>query len=152
VGLFKHGYAIGLRSGKKKPRTYEIWVAMRNRCNGPNHCAHARYGGRGIKVCSAWSDFAAFLRDMGECPPGLTLERINNDGNYELANCKWATYSEQRRNQRRMESTECLHGHLRTPENTGTTKEGKHFCRVCSRLCVQADKNRRKQEKLNAAK
>ena len=106
--------------------------------------AELRFAPRGVTLLLFFAIWENVLR---ACP-----ERINNDGNYELANCKWATYSEQRRNQRRMGSTECLHGHLRTPENTGTTKEGKHFCRVCSRLCVQADKKRKKQEKLNAAK
>jgi hypothetical protein len=145
----KHGYGIRDANGKRS-RTYEIWVAMRDRCNCVNHIGYPRYGGRGIKVCSRWDSFSDFIADMGECPPGLTIERINNAGNYEPGNCKWATYSEQRRNQERMKSTECLHGHLRTPENTGLSKRGTHFCRPCSRAAIRAWKEHKKKEKLNA--
>ena len=73
---------------------------MTQRCYNPNHPAYANYGGRGICVCERWHSFVNFLVDMGEPPPGLTIERKENDGNYELGNCKWATRSEQRRNQR----------------------------------------------------
>lgn len=150
-GRVTHGALVGRTTeGRKKPRTYEIWVAMRGRCNGPHHHARERYAGRGITVCSRWGSYSNFFADMGECPPGLTIERIDNDGNYEPGNCKWATYSEQRINQRRMKTTECLHGHPRTSDNTGIAKDGKHFCRVCARLAVQACAERKKREKSNA--
>jgi hypothetical protein len=86
--------------GRSKSRTYNIWLAMRSRCFKPYAVNFARYGGRGITVCERWSSsFQAFLDDMGECPPGLTLDRFpNNKGNYEPGNCRWATYLEQAAN------------------------------------------------------
>lgn len=72
---------------------------MKNRCYDPNNVKFARYGGRGIVVCERWRDsFENFLSDMGERPKGKSIERINNDGNYEPGNCRWATQGEQMRN------------------------------------------------------
>lgn len=72
---------------------------MRNRCRNPKYPMYHRYGGRGIVVCERWNDFANFFADMGPRPsPSHTLERINNDGNYEPGNVRWATTAEQNRN------------------------------------------------------
>ncbi len=71
--------------------TYRIWCAMKQRCLNPNTAAYHRYGGRGITVCERWVTFENFLADMGERPEGLSLERVNNNGNYEPGNCVWAT-------------------------------------------------------------
>lgn len=79
---------------------HAIWKSMFQRCTNPNNKAYKYYGGHGIKICKSWRSFSNFFEDMGEKPKGLTLERINNNGNYELSNCKWATRTEQMHNQR----------------------------------------------------
>ena len=77
---------------------YNTYRGMRERCNNPNFWAYARYGGRGIKVCERWDSFWLFVADMGVKPEGHTLDRKDNDGNYEPNNCRWATWSEQQQN------------------------------------------------------
>lgn len=76
---------------------------MMRRCYTSTNPNYPDYGGRGIHVCARWRSFANFLADMGPRPTGAryTLDRINNDGNYEPLNCRWATYKQQNRNYRR---------------------------------------------------
>ncbi len=90
----------------RKPRKTEhalhkTWENMIRRCHSETHERYKDYGGRGIKVCDRWRyDFWAFVADVGERPEGKTLDRINNDGNYEPRNCRWATSAQQAENSR----------------------------------------------------
>jgi len=87
--------------GHTKTRTYRIWTGMKQRCSNQKTNSYADYGGRGIKVCDRWlHSFENFLADMGECPPGLEIDRADNDGNYEPGNCQWATEKTQANNRR----------------------------------------------------
>jgi hypothetical protein len=97
---FKHGLT--------NAPEYPVWANMRQRCVNPKNKAYKYYGGRGIKYCERWESFSNFLADMGKRPDGLTLERINTNGNYEPSNCKWATWSEQRKSQRKQLSDETV--------------------------------------------
>lgn len=96
TGKLRHGHGrITARS-----REYVIWCGMLKRCRNPNSPAYPRYGGRGINVCAEWSKFENFLRDMGTCPEGASIERIDNDMGYSRDNCRWASSAEQNRNTR----------------------------------------------------
>ena len=79
---------------------YQVWKQMRQRCANPQHPKYRLYGARGIIVCPRWQSFKAFWSDMGPCPDDHTLDRLDNDGNYEPTNCRWATRSQQGRNTR----------------------------------------------------
>lgn len=95
----RHGHT---RNSKSSP-TYVSWYSMVQRCTNPNNKAYAAYGAAGVRVCAAWLKFDAFLNDMGERPPGTTIDRHpNGSGNYEPGNCRWATPTEQSANTRRV--------------------------------------------------
>ncbi len=90
------------KHGESRSKEYRIWSAMRRRCNEASEPCYEHYGGRGIAVCEEWDNsFEKFLSDMGKKPSDRhTLERIDNNRNYEPANCKWATWDEQGQNKR----------------------------------------------------
>lgn len=97
----KHGHYIN----KHRTPTYQSWCCMIQRCTNPNNKYYNDYGGRGITVCRKWMQFERFLEDMGERPTlNRSLDRIDNHGDYNLENCRWATRSQQQRNKR----TNCL--------------------------------------------
>lgn len=106
--LIRSTRSCGCRSKEPHPITHGMtktpehacWAAMLTRCRNPKSTAFRNYGARGIKVCDRWLKFENFFADMGSRPPGLTLDRKNNNGDYEPGNCYWATVSEQNKNRR----------------------------------------------------
>jgi hypothetical protein len=143
MGKFKHGFA---RRGAHSPE-FKVWRAMKRRCDDPKFNVYPNYGGRGISICERWRDFNNFLADMGEKPtPDHSIDRIDNDGDYEPGNCRWATRSAQNLNQRpRALAAACRRGHPFTEASTYVDGRGNRSCRVC-----RAASARKHREKSNA--
>lgn len=96
IPMRRHGYACVNTSGKHK--TWKIWTGIIARCTYPSATGWKYYGGRGITISDDWRIFENFLRDMGECPLGHEIDRINNQGNYEKGNCRWVTHADNMKN------------------------------------------------------
>lgn len=104
------------RHGMTNTPTHRIWRSMKCRCLNHKHKDYPYYGGRGITVCTKWIEsFTVFHTYMGDRPDGMTIDRINNNGNYEPGNCKWSTRKSQRHNQR-------VHKNARFITSDGQTK------------------------------
>lgn len=133
---------------KRKPREmhgmthtpeYASWEGIEQRCYNPNDRRYADYGGRGITRDPAWDAFTQFYADMGPRPAGMSLDRIDNDGPYSAANCRWATPSQQMTNRRPPKLSEaCGKGHPYTPENTHYRGDGSRLCKPCARAAERA--------------
>lgn len=115
------GHRGNQAAGVKPSPTYRSWAGAVSRCINPNAVAYPDYGGRGIRVCERWRQFENFLADMGEKPIGLTLDRIDPNGNYEPSNCRWASRLVQAQNQRRTRLSFDLADEIRERRRAGAT-------------------------------
>lgn len=143
--------------GMSHTRTYHIWQGMLARCFNPSKPRWKDYGGRGITVSPEWLNFENFFRDMGECPGGKSIDRFpDNDGNYELGNCRWATAQEQAVNKRKKYGGRCMRGHLIEGDNKVTVSDGKRKtprsrCKMCLSATKSAWQRKNRMEKRNAS-
>ena len=97
--LHNHDGNNSRKHGMHGTRIYRTWQAMIQRCTNPQNNRYQHYGGRGVRVCPRWlHNFENFFGDMGERPPGTSIDRVDNDGHYEPGNCRWATVVEQNNN------------------------------------------------------
>lgn len=128
----RHRHATGAWANRKSP-TYNTWRGVIGRCENPRQPMHRLYGAVGVRMCERWREsFTAFLDDMGERPPGTTLDRIDNSGDYEPKNCRWADAKTQSRNR----STAHMLTFLGRTQNLSAWAEELQIprSRICNRL------------------
>jgi hypothetical protein len=134
-------YAMITKHGMRDSREYSSWRNMKMRCLSSDSDDYHNYGGRGITIHPTWlASFTQFYDDMGPCPSGLTLERINVNGNYEPGNCKWATWKDQANNKR--ERTTCFKGHELAGDNLRVVR-GRKRCLICLKAAWKKGNARR---------
>lgn len=121
------------RHGKRNSRVYRIWTAMMTRCTNPKSERWEAYGAKGVLVCESWRNFRNFYADMGDPPPGMSIDRIDVLGNYEPANCRWATARQQAMNTRHALYIE--HHGLRLRPEEWSARLGIPVSRIYGRRC-----------------
>jgi hypothetical protein len=125
---------------------YYCWQAMKKRCLSPRDIGYQRYGGRGISVHKAWiSSFEQFIADIGPRPSlAHSIDRIDNDGNYEPGNVRWATSAEQAANRDNSLRETCLRGHPYSGDNLYLYPDGRRSCRACNAAANRAYRAQRR--------